>query len=193
MKKILTRTVFLSAAIGSTGLAQDATIYYHTPTIAAGQPVVAAETEVRPVPVYTPVLVDAATAPAPAVPTDADSDYLGAPSVQTSQHDAEVRFVSGGIGMYEKQWFESQQNAFDLKVTYADTTGHHLSGVTVTLADSKHTPVMTVITEGPYLLVKAKPGSYRLTSSYQGQEKVQNISLGKQLTRTSVTFADMGS
>jgi hypothetical protein len=191
-----TRSLTLAALLLYTtaAYAQDATIYYTTPTIQAGQPVQAAEPQIRTVPVYTPVpaetVVDGYSMPTPTPATDADNDYLAAPSVQVSQYDDSVRFVSGGIGGFEKSWFDTNAKDYDLKVTYADTTGHHLSGVNVTLAQGE-TPVLTVMTEGPYLLVEAKPGTYILTSTYQGITKTQKVTLGKGLARATVTYTDL--
>jgi len=186
--------------MSSTAFAQDATIYYTPPTVQAGQPVVpAAAPTIQAVPVYTPVpvavpvMVDGYSAPAPTPATVDDADYLGAPSVQVSQYDQSVRFVSGGIGGYEKTWIEKQSKDYALKVTYADTTGHYLAGVNVTLTDAKGATLLTAITEGPYLLVKAKPGTYTLASTYMGVTKTTKVTLGKSLSRTSVTFTDSES
>lgn len=186
----------LTLATGA--FAQDATIYYSTPTIQSGQPVQAPPI-VEAVPVYTPVPV---VVPNPqndpiynpttaAIPTTDDVDYLGTPQAQVSQYDQGVTFVSGGIGSFEKTWFDANGKDYKLKVTYADTTGHYLAGVNVTLADKAGNPVVSTITDGPYLLVNAKPGSYKLTSEYQGITNTKTVTIGKGLSRTSVTFKDM--
>lgn len=195
-RHLLACTILAGFAASSSALAQDVDVYYTTPTIQSGQPVlVPVSPQVRTVPVYTPVpvAVDGNSIPAPTPATAADEDYLGAPTVQTSQHDQSVTFVSGGIGSYEKNWFDQQSSSYALKVTYSDTTGHHLSGVDVTLADTKGATVLSATTEGPFLLVNAKPGTYTLTSTYQGTTKSGKVTLGKGLQRTVVTFADLNN
>lgn len=187
-------TLGSAMALAAPAFAQDSTIYYTTPVLQSGQPV-AAETVVRPVPVYTPVPVESVPAGNTATSSDAipsneaPSDYLGTPTKQTSQHDSAVSFVSGGIGSFEKSWFDQQQSGYKAKVTYADSTGHHLSGVTVTMTDHAGKTVLSTITEGPYLLIDAKPGSYKLNSSYQGVSKTQTLKLGQGMQRATVVYS----
>lgn len=203
-RKLAYSSVALAAAlIGSSATAQNATIYYSQPTIVSGQPVTNGTTLVEPVPVITPrpdseptiaVEPDGHTQyiPAPATTaTEADASYLGVPQVQVSQHNDAISYVSGGIGSFEKKWFENATRDYSLKLTYADTTGHHLSGVDVTLANSKGQTVLTTVTEGPYLLVKAPAGTYSLTSRYEGQSKTQNVKLGSGTARTAISFTDL--
>lgn len=192
-----TRTLFTGSAIAmlmasGSAYAQDATIYYETPTIQSGQPVTNPVPVITPVPVYTPVPVEAeAGAPVPATPvTIDDASYLGSPVVQTSGSDASTSFVSGGIGAYEKNWFSTHSNEFNLKVSYNDASGHNLAGVNVTLTDSKNNTVLNTTTEGPFLLVKTNPGSYTLTSTYEGVSQTKKLTIGKGTAHAGVTFTD---
>ena len=189
-------TTVLSCLTFGPALAQDATIRYYTPTIEHGQPTPQAATVAVPKPVTEPVPLEAqAGAAAPVTPaTPADLDYLGTPQLQTSERDANVQFVSGGIGAFEKEWFDANSPEFGLKATYADTNGHHLAGVQVTLADHTGQVLLNTVTEGPYLLVKAKPGSYSLTSVYEGVSQQKTVRIGgKTPARTTFTFKDLAS
>lgn len=212
---LLTGAGLALLAAAPSAFAQDATIYYRTPTVRAGQPVENPRPRVvEAVPVYTPVpvAVPAAAPPQAATASSADpatatqegfvripataptldaTDYLGTPPVQTSQHDSTVTFVTGGIGAFEKSWFDAHTGDYRLKVTYTDKTGHHLAGVQVQLTDTNDRIMMRTITDGPYLLVDAKPGSYILTSTYQGTSTTKKVTLGKGTTRTSVAFTDL--
>jgi hypothetical protein len=203
-RNFLAATAITAALLGTSALAQDATIYYETPTIRSGQPVANPVPVVQPVQVPTPMpnsqptVVQTPTGttyvPAPATPsTPADGAYLGTPQAQVSQYNQSVTFVSGGIGQFEKQWFDANSSSYKLKVTYSDTTGHHLAGVNVTLADSSGNTVLTTVTDGPYLLVNTKPGTYSLTSDYQGVTQTKKVSIGKGTSRTGVTFHDLES
>lgn len=191
-RNLLTGSAIAMLMATGNAYAQDATIYYETPTIQSGQPVVNPVPVITPIPVYTPVAVDAeAGAPVPATPaTVDDASYLGTPMVQTSSSDASTTFVSGGIGAFEKQWFDSHSREFNLKVSYNDATGHNLAGVNATLTDSAKTTVLATTTEGPYLLVKTKPGTYTLTSTYEGVSQSKKVTIGKGTARAGVIFAD---
>lgn len=190
-----TRTLLTGSAIAmlmgsGAAFAQDATIYYETPIIQSGQPVR------EPVPVITKVPVAElppeleAGAPTPATPALAeDESYLGNPIVQNGA-DGSVSFVSGGTGASEKNWFRTNASNFNLKVSYNDTSGHNLAGVNVSLADKEGTSLFSTTTEGPFLLVKAKPGTYTLTSTYEGVSQERKVTLGKGTANIGVRFTD---
>lgn len=192
-----TRTLLTGSAVAmlmatGTAFAQDATIHYETPLIKSGQPVRDPVPVYTPVPVYEPVPVEAqAGAPVPPTQfTSEDASYLGTPVVQTSGSNGETSFVSGGIGAFEKKWFDEHSNDFNLKASYNDSTGHNLAGVTATLTDSSGAEVLNTTTTGPFLLVKTKPGTYTLTSTYEGASQTKKVTVGKGLARTGVTFTD---
>ena len=189
-----TRTLLTGSAIAmlmnaGAAYAQDATIYYETPIIQHGQPVREAVPVITKQPIASFPAGFEAGAPVPATqPTAEDASYLGQPQVQVSGADGSVSYVSGGIGAFEKEWFTSRANDFSLKVSYNDSTGHNLAGVNATLTDSSGAQVLNTTTDGPLLLVNAKPGRYKLTSSYEGQSKTNTFTLSKRTTRVGVTF-----
>lgn len=196
MVTIRTRTLLTGSAIAmlmsaGTAFAQDATIHYETPLIQSGQPVRDPVPVITKVPVaeLPPEIEAGATTPATPATLD-DAAYLGIPTVQTSGADSSVSFVSGGTGASEKTWFNANTKSFSLKVSYNDTTGHNLAGVNASLTDSAGTQVLNTTTEGPFLLVKAKPGTYTLTSNYEGQSQSKKVTLGKGTAYVGVTFTD---
>ncbi len=196
MATIRTRNLLTGSAIAmlmsaGAAFAQDATIIYETPIIQSGQPINNGVPVITKVPVQTlPVEMEAgATTPVTQATID-DVSYLGIPTVQTSSADQSVSFVSGGTGASEKSWFNAHSKEFSLKVSYNDTTGHNLAGVNATLTDSKGAQVLNTTTEGPFLLVKAQPGTYTLTSTYEGQSQSKKLTLGKGTTSVGVRFTD---
>lgn len=195
MATIRTRTLLTGSAIAmlmATGsaYAQDATIYYETPTIRSGQPVVDPVPVITPVKIHDSVAEEAGATVPPTEFTAEDADYLGTPVVQTSGSDSATTFVSGGIGAFEKKWFDTHSNDFNLRVSYNDTTGHNLAGVNAALIDKDGTSVLETTTNGPLLLVKTKPGTYTLTSSYEGVSQSKKVTIGKGTARAGVTFTD---
>ncbi len=195
MATIRTRNLLTGSAIAmlmSSGaaFAQDATIHYETPLIKSGQPVKNPQRVITGE-VIEPNSAIEAGAPNPVTaPTIDDESYLGTPVVQTSGADGAVTFVSGGTGAWEKNWFKANAKDFNLKVTYNDTTGHNLAGVGASLADSSGETVLNTTTEGPILLVKAKPGVYTLTSTYEGMSQTKKVTLGKGTGYVAVRFVD---
>lgn len=195
MATIRTRTLLTGSAIAmlmsaGTAFAQDATITYETPLIKSGQPVANPQRVIVDERVRAASPLEAGAPNPVTAPTVDDSVYLGTPVVQTSGTDGSVSFVSGGTGAWEKEWFRSHASDFNLKVMYNDTTGHNLANVGASLTDSSGETVMTTTTEGPFLLVKAKPGTYTLTSTYEGVSQSKKVTLGKGTQNVGVRFAD---
>lgn len=193
MATIRTRTLLTGSAIAmlmsaGTAFAQDATITYETPLIKSGQPVTSPQRVIVREQVEETSPLEAG-APNPVTPALADDQaYLGTPVVQNSADG--VSFVSGGTGASEKAWFRSNASKFNLKVTYNDTTGHNLAGVGVSLTDSSGATVLNTTTEGPFLLVNAKPGTYTLNSTYEGASQSKKVTLGKGTSNVGVSFTD---
>lgn len=195
MATIRTRTLLTGSAIamlmnGGAAFAQDATIHYETPLIQHGQPVTSPQRMIVEERVQATSPLEAGATNPVTQATAADDAYLGTPVVQTSGADGSVSFVSGGTGASEKNWFKANASQFNLKVTYNDTTGHNLAGVNTTLTNSSGETVVSTTTEGPFLLVKAKPGTYTLASTYEGVSQSKKVTLGKGTGYVAVTFAD---
>lgn len=189
-RSLLTGSAIAVLMSAGSAFAQDATIHYETPLIQSGQPVKNPTRIIREE-VIEPSSSIEAGASTPATPALAeDAAYLGTPIVQISSADNTVSFVSGGTGASEKAWFREHASEFNLKATYNDTAGHNLANVNVTLADSSGTTVLSTTTDGPFLLVKAKPGSYTLTSNYEGASQSKKVTLGKGTANVGFAFTD---
>lgn len=88
-----------------------------------------------------------------------------------------IRFLSGGVGADEQAEMKAAEADYPLKVTFASPDGAFLSDVQVDIKDAKGIDILSLLTDGPILLVDLKPGSYTLTASNGSQMKEHSFTL----------------
>jgi hypothetical protein len=103
-----------------------------------------------------------------------------APPVEKTQGD--VRYVSGGIGLDESTQMKSMESQYSLALTFAEQANgkaDYLANIPVTITDAQGRTVLSVNTDGPYLLVQLPPGSYSVTASHGGVPKTNHVTVGQ--------------
>lgn len=105
--------------------------------------------------------------------------YADMPPVQ---HQGPVTFVSGGVGQDESDSMKAAEKDYSLTLLFAQRQGTesvYTADVPVTITDSKGATVLQTTTKGPYLLVQLPPGSYKISSTYNGKEMVHQATVSK--------------
>lgn len=103
------------------------------------------------------------------------------PAPQT-QND--VQYVMGGIGSDESEAIKSAMKDYPLALIFArpqEGGAAYLSDVQVSIDNEAGKRVLEVKPDGPYLLVKLPPGSYKVTATSGGksQDKTLSVASGK--------------
>lgn len=100
------------------------------------------------------------------------------PDQSEIQTEEEVAYVSGGIGLDERETLDSMSQDYNLKLIFAVPTGHYLSNVKVRITDNSGSTVLEAISEGPWFFAKLPPGTYRVSvrTPEQSQEQVTRVS-----------------
>lgn len=91
-----------------------------------------------------------------------------------------IQFVSGGIGIMERQAMEQMADDYTLKVIFARQDGHYLSRCRVEIDRTDGTNVLSTLTEGPWLLADLAPGEYRVKAKHDDIWKSMNIEVSEQ-------------
>ena len=88
-----------------------------------------------------------------------------------------IRFVSGGVGAESIDKLTAIATDFNLKLVFALKSGDYLSNVRVVIADSTGKTLLDTTSEGPWFLVKLKPGKYRIAATAGGNEQKRQIAV----------------
>lgn len=106
--------------------------------------------------------------------------------IETGSSQQGARFMSGGVGVEERQQMLNMAPGYDLKLSFADHLGHYLSDVKVTVNDEYGKQVLNTTTAGPWLYVQLPRGKYDVTANYGDRtEEIKNLEItnGQLLTR----------
>src|SRR5262245_13697390 len=81
------------------------------------------------------------------------------------QQQGEVSFITGGIGLVEREAMRNNTAGFNLKVANAHPTGPFVAGTTIAIVDRQGNQVLETTLDGPWLMAKLPPGSYTIKAS----------------------------
>jgi len=95
-----------------------------------------------------------------------------------------IRYVSGGIGLSEREELSALSPQFNLRLMFAiHGAGNYLADVGVRIVDSGGAVVLDAKSEGPYFLVQLPPGRYTVEVSGRDQIQRQTAQVGARQTR----------
>ncbi len=99
--------------------------------------------------------------------------HAQAPMPKIQQYGS-TQYVSGGFGVDECKALQTDACNWPLQLMFSEvpkgkTVGAWVSDVDLRITDKDGNAVLSIITEGPILLVKLPSGSYTLTANYLGK------------------------
>ena len=111
------------------------------------------------------------------LPPLSDSAYLTGPVEQTS---GSIRYVSGGIGDDEKEWFKQQGAGYNLHLLNTARPGDFMGNLALRLKNSQNTEVLNATGVGPYFYASLPPGTYRLeVEAEDGRTQQRTVKVGR--------------
>ena len=109
-----------------------------------------------------------------------------ASGIETGSWREGARFMSGGVGVGEREKMVEMAPGYDLKLSFANHVGHYLSDVKVTISDEHGKQVLNTTTAGPWLYVELPQGKYDVKARYADRtEEIKNLEVthGQLMTR----------
>ncbi len=95
-----------------------------------------------------------------------------------------VRYVSGGIGLSEREELSALSSQFNLRLMFAiHGAGNYLADVRVRILGAGGAVVLDATSEGPYFLTQLPPGSYTVEAGTRDQIQRQTARIGAGQTR----------
>ncbi len=101
----------------------------------------------------------------------------------TPQHSGAVSYVTGGIGDGEDDAIKGMMHDYSVSMTFAERSGGkavYLADVPVTIRDAQGAVMLSIKTNGPYLLVNLPRGEYVAEASHGGQVQTRKFSVAAQ-------------
>jgi hypothetical protein len=112
--------------------------------------------------------------PTPSAARDRESGMI---SSKTEQGYA---FMSGGVGIEERNLMQRKAGAYDLDLSFADKQGHYLSDVSVVIDDENGTQLVNSTATGPFFYIELPTGKYDVKASFENQtEEIKNLNISK--------------
>jgi len=81
------------------------------------------------------------------------------------------RYMSGGIGLEEREIMESWGADYNVKLAFAELSGNYVSDVKVVMEDQNGKDIISATTNGPWLYVRLPPGTYNVKATFEGEIK----------------------
>ena len=82
-----------------------------------------------------------------------------------------ISFLSGGVGLREREILNEMGKGYPLKMVFSNKKGEYLSDVVVKILDQNDRPLLTAVSNGPWLFVDLPAGIYHLDASIGGDRK----------------------
>lgn len=100
----------------------------------------------------------------------------GMPQVQ---HQGDVAYVSGGVGIDESTALKSAARSWPLALRFTGPGADYLADVHVRIVGPQDAELLKVDSRGPYMLVKLPPGRYTVHARYKDEDQTRQVNVGK--------------
>jgi len=88
-------------------------------------------------------------------------------------------YMTGGVGSGEREKMQSLAGEYNLKLSFAETSGMYISDVWLSIAKDGR-QILQTITNGPWFYIKLPPGVYTVEAAYENETKrIENLDIGK--------------
>lgn len=104
------------------------------------------------------------------------------------QTQGEVSFISGGIGVNERNAMHAMRQDYNLNLLFSEaSSGSYLSDVKVNIHDASGNSLLDTLANGPLFYAKLKPGRYTVSVDHNGHTINKTTKVAKQ-QRTALSF-----
>jgi hypothetical protein len=94
--------------------------------------------------------------------------------IQPKQY-GNIPYISGGVGLDEREALSQMARDYDLKLSFALTGGNYLGDVAVEVRDTGGRMVLEAVSEGPWFFTKLPPGRYTVSVRVTGKTQQKTV------------------
>jgi hypothetical protein len=100
------------------------------------------------------------------------------------QAERGISYISGGVGIDERDALRAMTRDYSLQLGFAQTSGSYLSGVNVEIQDAAGHPILQSESKGPWFFADLPAGKYTVWATTMGdtQQKVTRVTENRQKT-----------
>jgi len=110
-----------------------------------------------------------------------------------SQTQAELPWLSGGIGDEALQEMRKAAAAYNLQVMFSNRLGSYLASVPFKLSSRDGRSLLAGVSEGPLVYMKLQPGTYRFSAEIDGAWQSRSIRVSSSRSPVRLMFVARGS
>lgn len=92
-----------------------------------------------------------------------------------------VEYMTGGVGVGERQAMEEMAKGFNLKAVFAVVAGNYLADVSLRIMKPTGEMVLETVSTGPYFYARLPEGRYRFVAVHKGIERAHSLEIGRDL------------
>jgi len=89
-----------------------------------------------------------------------------------------IPYLSGGVGIGEREELREMRKNYNLKLIFAREDGDYLADVNVVIGNEKGEKLLDVNSPGPWFYTKLPPGKYNVTATVEGSTVQKEIQVG---------------
>lgn len=96
----------------------------------------------------------------------------------TSLTGSAPAYMSGGVGLEARTALAQNEKNANLKLVFTEPQGSYLANIQVTVTDRQGAVVFDTQTEGPWLLARLAPGTYKVVAKDGSVVHQRTVSVG---------------
>lgn len=102
---------------------------------------------------------------------------LMAGAAASSAQSASPPYLNGGIGQGEQDAIKAAAKDYSLHLLFSQDNGEYISDVKLDIADADGRTLLSLPSAGPMTNVQLSPGQYKVSASYKGETRSQQVSV----------------
>ena len=110
----------------------------------------------------------------------------GGHGIVRDETDQGIAYMTGGVGIGEREKMENWAENYNLKLSFAEEAGVYLADVSVVVEDQRGKQLINMTSNGPWLYLQLPPGDYTVRATVNSETKQsKNVHLenGTRVTR----------
>jgi hypothetical protein len=104
------------------------------------------------------------------------SAEIPAPPLMVKDYEG-IPYVSGGIGMDEREAMSAIASEYNLKIVFALKEGNYLADASVLIKDAQGKTVLDTVSDGPWFYAKLPAGQYAVTATMMEKANTGNVQI----------------